>query len=200
MNREVPGFDLWLLSMNRDSKQVLTEFLVYSAQNRNDAVFQDLYDLWHADLRRFCVSRIGGADGADEIMSDAWLSIARGLGRLDDPACFPRWAFRIVENRCVDWIRSRTLARRREAAAASEADRLAPAPAGPVDPPEEVLRLREAISTLPEEQRQLLHLYYDANRSVAEIADVLDVAVGTVKSRLSSLREALKQILERKIS
>lgn len=186
--------------MNRDSKQVLTELLVYSAQNRKDAAFQDLYDLWHADLRRFCVSRIGGADGADEIMCDAWLSIARGLGRLDDPVRFPRWAFRIVENRSVDWIRSRTLARRREAAAAHEAERLTPAPAGPVEPPDEILRLREAISTLPEEQRQLLHLYYQADRSVAEIADVLDLAVGTVKSRLFSLRESLKRILERKTS
>lgn len=186
--------------MNRDSKQVLTELLVYSAQNQNDAVFRDLYELWHADLRRFCVSRMGGADGADEIMGEAWLSIARGLSRLDDPARFPRWAFRIVEHRCVDWIRSRTLARRREVATAHEAERLAPAPAEPVDPPEEILRLREAIATLPEQQRQLLHLYYDAGRSVAEIADVLDLAVGTVKSRLFSLRESLKRIMERKTS
>jgi RNA polymerase sigma-70 factor (ECF subfamily) len=186
--------------MNRDSKHVLTELLVYSAQSGRETAFKELYALWHADLRRFCVSRIGNADPADEILSEAWLSIARGLGRLEDPACFPRWAFRIVENRCADWIRARARARRREVAAASEAERLAPAAAGPVDPPEQVLQLREAIATLPEAQRQLLHLYYHAGRSVAEIADVLDLAAGTVKSRLFSLRESLKRILENKSS
>lgn len=186
--------------MNRDARQVLTEWLVYSAQNRSESAFKDLYDLWHADLRRFCVSRVGGTDGVDDILADTWLAIARGLGRLDDPARFPSWAFRIVEHRCVDWIRSRVQSRRRDAAAAEEADRLAPAPAGDVDPREDVLRIREAVARLPEEQRQLVHLYYHAERSVSEIAEVLDVPIGTVKSRLFSLREALKRLLERKTS
>lgn len=198
LNRGGSGSDLWLKPMNRDAKQVLTEWLVYSAQSRNETAFKDLYDLRHADLRRFCISRLGANDGVDEILADAWLAIARGLGRLDDPACFPRWAFRIVEHRCADWLRSRMRARRREAAAANEAERLAPAPVAPADPPEGVLRLREAIAGLPDEQRQLVDLYYHAERSVGEIADVLDLPVGTVKSRLFSLRESLKRSFERK--
>ncbi|HYJ05635.1 MAG TPA: sigma-70 family RNA polymerase sigma factor, partial [Chthoniobacterales bacterium] len=126
-----------------------------------------------------------------------WLAIARGLHRLDDPACFPRWAFRIVDRRSADWIRQRSLARRRETATVNAADELAPAPAIAVEPPDQIIRLRLAISRLTRDQRELLHLYYDLERSVGEIAEVLAIPTGTVKSRLFSVRENLKQQLER---
>lgn len=60
-----------------------------------------------------------------------------------------------------------------------------------------MLALRQAITLLPAEQRELLHLFYELGRSVAEIAEILDVPAGTVKSRLFSVREILKQKLER---
>jgi len=51
-------------------------------------------------------------------------------------------------------------------------------------PPDEVLRLRAVIRTLPADQRELLQLYYDLERSIAEIAEILAIPAGTVKSRL----------------
>jgi RNA polymerase sigma factor (sigma-70 family) len=181
--------------MNRDPKQVLTEWLVLSAKSGSETALKDLHDLWSADLRRLCAVRVGQTD-VDEILNDVWLAIARGLQRLDDPACFPRWAFRIVERRSTDWIRRRSLERRREMAVANEADTLAPATA--TEPAEQILDLQAAIARLPADQRELLHLFYELDRSVGEIAEVLDVPLGTVKSRLFSLRENLRQILERK--
>ena len=58
-------------------------------------------------------------------------------------------------------------------------------------------RLREALSELPAEQRAILSLYYQDGMPVAEIARVLDVPKGTVKSRLYHARNRLKQTLER---
>lgn len=183
--------------MNRDSKQVLTEWLVLSAQGSSETAFKDLHDLWSADLRRMILSRVERPEVADEVANDVWLAIARGIQRLDDPACFPRWAFRIVERRSADWVRARNLARRREVAAANEADRLVPLePANDVS--DDTLRLRDAISRLAVPERELIQLYYECGRSVAEIAEVLALPQGTVKSRLFSLRETLRQMLERK--
>jgi RNA polymerase sigma factor (sigma-70 family) len=186
--------------MNRDPKQVLTEWLVLSAQGGSETALRDLHDLWSADLRRLCFVRVGQAEATGEILNDVWLAIARGLQRLDDPACFPRWAFRIVERRSTDWVRKRSLDRRREIAAVNEAENLAPAPIATPGPSEQVMQLRDAIARLPADQRELLHLYYDLERGVGEIAEVLGVPAGTVKSRLFSLRAALKQMLERKRS
>lgn len=184
--------------MNRDPKQVLTEWLVLSAQRGSETALKELHDLWSADLRRLCQVRVGQAEATGEILNDVWLAIARGLHRVDDPACFPRWAFRIVQRKSADWIRRRSLARRREIAVATEVENLAPAPMAGPEPSEQVMRLREAIGRLPPDHRELLHLYYDSELGVGEIAEVLGVPAGTVKSRLFSVRENLKQILERK--
>jgi RNA polymerase sigma factor (sigma-70 family) len=184
--------------MNRDPKQVLTEWLVLSAQDGNEASFKELHDLWRADLRRLCLAHVERGEAVNEILNEVWLAIARGLPRLDDPACFPRWAFRIVDRRSADWIRKRRLDRRREIAAANEAEQLAPAAAEKPEPSEQIIHLRNALSRLPADQRSLVQLYYEAERSVGEIADALAIPEGTVKSRLFALRESLRQMLERK--
>ena len=183
--------------MERDSRQILTEWLVFAAQGGNESAFKDLYELWRGDLHRLTLVRVERPDAADEVLTDVWLAIARGLRRLDAPACFPRWAFRIVERRSADWIRHRGLERRREVETARAADELAPADTAAAEPTDDLLRLRKAIARLPADQRELLHLYYDLERSVGEIADVLAIPPGTVKSRLFSAREFLKQQLER---
>jgi len=185
--------------MMRDSRQVLTEWLVLEAQRGSERAFRDLHDLWQADFRRLALVRVQRADAADEVLTDVWLAIARGLARLDDPACFPRWACQIVQRRAADWIRRRALNRRREEAALAEADLLAPPPMTPMEPDDDVLALREAISRLPADQQELLHLHYGLERSLQEIADVVRLPVGTVKSRLFSVREQLKQQLKGQI-
>jgi RNA polymerase sigma factor (sigma-70 family) len=183
--------------MIRDARQVLTELLVLDAQRGSERAFRDLHDLWQADLRRMALLRLEHqADAADDVLTDVWLAIARGLARLDDPACFPRWAFQIVQRRVADWIRRRSLDRRRETAAVAEADLLAPPPMTAAEPGDDVLALRAAISRLPADQQELLQLHYTANRSLQEIADVLHLPVGTIKSRLFSIREHLKQQLK----
>jgi RNA polymerase sigma-70 factor (ECF subfamily) len=188
--------------MNPDPKQVLTELLVISAQSGNEAAFRELHGLWTADLRRMALVRVERPEAAEEVLQDAWLAIARGVRRLDDPACFPRWAFRIVERRSADWIRRTTAARRREAATENAAQELAPASsydASATEAPDEVIALRLAVSRLSSDSRNLLHLYYELGRSVAEIAEILGIPAGTVKSRLFSVRESLRQQLEGKI-
>ncbi|MDP2138936.1 MAG: sigma-70 family RNA polymerase sigma factor [Candidatus Didemnitutus sp.] len=190
------------MAMNPDPKQVLTELTVLAAQAGSEAAFRDLHGLWRADLRRLALVRVERDEAADEVMTEVWLAIVRGLARLDDPACFPRWAFRIVDRRCTDWIRRRATARRHAVAVAAEAEHFAPAAVPAIaahEPADEVVALRAAVTRLPADARKLLHLYYELGRSVAEIAEILDLPSGTVKSRLFSVRETLKAQLERKL-
>lgn len=183
--------------MNQDAKQVLTEWLVLSIQAGEEKAFRDLYELWRADLWRLAMVRVEQPHAADEVTAEVWQAIVGGLSRLDDPACFPRWAFRIVERRSTDWIRRRTQDRKRAETIAGDVENLAPAPmmAESSDEPE---RLRSVIARLPVGQRELLHLFYQSGRSVAEIAEILDIPAGTVKSRLFSIRETIRQKLESK--
>ncbi|HWA26064.1 MAG TPA: RNA polymerase sigma factor [Lacunisphaera sp.] len=184
--------------MNPDAKQVLTEWLVISAQGGGESAFRELHGLWNADLRRFALVRVERDAAADEVVADVWLAIARGIRRLDDPACFPRWAFRIVERRSADWVRRQTSDRRRKesAALAGEVQELLSPASAAEGPSDDLQRLRIHIATLPIEQRQLVHLHYELGRSMAEIAEILGLPAGTVKSRLFTVRETLRQKLE----
>ena len=182
---------------NRDARQILTELLVLRAQNGDSQAFTDLHALWSGDLLRLAAAHVRENRHAKEITQDAWISIARGLGRLEDPACFPRWAFRILDRRCSDWIRRRQVERERTEPLSEEHPALAePHPSGSES--DDVGSLKAAIARLDLPSRKLLHLFYDADLTVAEIAEVLDVPVGTVKSRLFVLRESLRTQLERK--
>src|SRR5262245_7549520 len=86
-------------------QEVLTELLVLRAQaGRRDAVGL-LVRAWHDRLWRYARRQTGSDDAANDVLQDAWTDIARGLPRLDDPARFGAWAYRIVSRRCALWIR-----------------------------------------------------------------------------------------------
>ena len=65
--------------------------------------------------------------------------------------------------------------------------------------PEEVLQqLRAAISELPDDQRSVIHMFYQESLDILSIGRILNIPTGTVKSRLFKAREKLKKILKKK--
>jgi RNA polymerase sigma-70 factor (ECF subfamily) len=118
--------------------------------------------------------------------------MVKGLRRLDDPACFPRWAYQVVTRRSTDWIRE-TFRRRKlnERAAVELRDEKEPNHVA-----DDIDAVRVAIRKLPPEQRSLLVMHYLDGLSIAEIAEALGIPLGTVKSRLFAIRSELKGLLE----
>jgi RNA polymerase sigma-70 factor (ECF subfamily) len=175
----------------RSRTRIVDELLVLAAQAGRVEAFELLAQRWHPRLLRHASRLTGDAEGAREAVQEAWLSIVRGLGRLHDPACFGAWALRITGRRCADWIVRRQRTRRRHAALVDEPIR-----------PEDVSRrddvnvLRDALRSLDPERRALVAMFYVEGQSVAEIATVLGIPAGTVKSRLYHARERLRAALE----
>ncbi len=131
-----------------------------------------------------------GSDSAEDVCQEAWLRAWRSWGR-SEPENLDGWLFTIVRNCCIDRLRST-----RPASAVKEAD-LAPVP-----PPEDaVLNALELASAwvllqqLPPALREVLWLREVMDLSYAEIADVQDVPVGTVMSRLHSARKRAIRLL-----
>ncbi len=180
--------------MERDARHVLSELLVLRAQGGDEQAFAELFSLWRADIVRFATSRTGDLMAGEETAQSAWIAIARGLRRLDDPACFARWAFRIVARRAADHVRRRQRERRAAAALEDYATRTQETDA---TADQERTRLVEAIAQMDAATRELLRWFYQQGLSVGEIAGRLDVPAGTVKSRLFHAREKLRQHLER---
>ena len=152
---------------------------------------------WQPRLARLAWRLTGEREAARDAVQDSWLAIVRGLKRLDDPARFRWWAYRIVTNKCADWIRRRSIRRGaakelRDVAASKRDDSL-----NQTDSADDAARMLDAMAKLLDEQRAVLSLHYLDEMGVREIAGVLDVPEGTVKSRLHHARNRLKEALER---
>jgi RNA polymerase sigma-70 factor (ECF subfamily) len=183
--------------MRRTHDDIQDELLVLQCQEGDADALRTLIARWQPRLGSLAWRLTGQREAARDIVQDTWLAIVRGLRRLDDPARFRSWAYRIVSNKCADWTRRRVVRRN----AATEIQN-ASATAGndtstATDSADDVARLRHALAKLPQEQRAILSLHYLDGMSIAEIARVLAVPAGTVKSRLFHARGRLRQTLER---
>jgi RNA polymerase sigma-70 factor (ECF subfamily) len=144
------------------------------------------------DLYRLAWSWCHDAALADDLVQDA---LVRGLERADqlrDPGQLRVWLCRILCNLHKDHLRAR-----RDLVCAEEVGLLAE------DDPERsageeqlVRRVRGAISSLRDDQRKVLTLVDLMGFSYAEVANILEVPVGTVMSRLHRAREQLKRLLD----
>lgn len=188
--------------MQRTAAEIYDEWLVIRSQSGDEAALRELVSRWHTRLHLHARRLVDQAHAADDVVQEAWLAIVRGLRRLNDPARFGPWAYRIVTNKCSDWVRRQACGRTRgqshdgEAHTVAADDGLAAA-RDATDHDDELYALRKAMRELAPTHRAALALHYLDGLSIAEIAMAMNVPPGTVKSRLHHARERLRAIVER---
>jgi len=143
-------------------------------------------------LYSFAYRLSGSVHDAEDLTQQAFLSAQRHLGQLRDPARARGWLVTILRN-----AYSRSF-RRQLSGTMTPLDDVAE-PASDLDgeftiDPEE---LQGALNELPEEQRAVVALFYLEQLSYREIAELLETPIGTVMSRLSRAKAALRQRLAR---
>lgn len=182
--------------MKRTREDIYDELLVLRAQEGDRKAMEELVGRWQSRLLGHAFRIMGRSDGAPDACQEAMIAIVRSIGRLDDPARFRQWAYRIVTNKCTDsarrGARSRRAARDR-AASGPEADANGPGEA--LDMSDEIDRLRAAMRRMDAQRRAILQMRYLEGMGLSSIAEALGVPRGTVKSRLHAAREELKGIL-----
>jgi RNA polymerase sigma-70 factor, ECF subfamily len=136
------------------------------------------------------------ADEADarDAAQDTFVTAWRQIGKLRDPDRFDAWLQRVA----VNAARMTHRARRRRAVREILASRIGgvedlPATASPLEI--DARALEAALGRLSIEQRSILALHHLEGRSLAELAEILDIPAGTVKSRLHTARQALHAAL-----
>ena len=150
------------------------------------------YDRIHAVTRRIA----GSTRDADDATQEALIKIVRNLPKFDGRSSFGTWAYRIATNAALDELRKR---KRRPALHAVRDDDSGEVTLEPIDDMSERtitsvadrLALDEALGSLPEDYRSAVVLRDVGDLDYAEIADVLGVPVGTVKSRIARGRRLL---------
>lgn len=167
------------------------ELLVLHAAAGDRRALAVLVKRWDPRLRVHAFRLVGDRDAARDIAQDAWLAIARGLGKLNDPARFRPWMFGICRRKAADWIRVNQRSRRARGVPAISDH--APEPGEATDAGDE---LRIALRTLDPTDRELLALRHVEGLSVGELAEVFSVPSGTIKSRLFAARGRLRSAIE----
>jgi RNA polymerase sigma-70 factor (ECF subfamily) len=156
------------------------------------------YDRIHAVCRRITGNPADAADAAQNAM----IAVTRGLAGFDDRSRFSSWAYRIAVNCSIDEIRRRSRARMVSLDELSDAGG-ASAPAGSAaaiaaDPEAAATRVDvdSALRRLPVEFRAPVVLRDMCGLDYAEIAEILQVPAGTVRSRIARGRAALVRLME----
>jgi RNA polymerase sigma-70 factor, ECF subfamily len=168
------------------------ELLVLRCQEGDVAAFEQLVNRWQERLWRHAWRLTGDESAAWDALQDAWIAVSRGLSRLHEPAAFSAWAYQIVGHKCRDWLRRHRRQRQLDELYGGEVRESYE----PEQEPEQYANLREALAKLSGADRAIIALRYEDRFGTAEIAAILEVPEGTVKSRLFHARKRLRNYLE----
>jgi RNA polymerase sigma-70 factor (ECF subfamily) len=177
--------------------------LVEAAMAGNRAAFGQLVSRYQNRLFSSLVYVTGSAEAAEDIAQDAVLQAFRKLNTFQRASGFYTWLYRIAFNLAVSQRRRErvhaSLDEAREARGHEPADP-APGPGSRLDSEERVASVQAGLAALSEEHRAILLLREVEECSYEQIAEILDLPVGTIRSRLHrarlQLRDQLKRMLQ----
>ena len=178
--------------------------LVERARRGEESAFEALVTENEKRIYNLCLRLVGNPEDAAELTQEAFLNAWRGLGRFQGESSFSTWLYRLASNVCIDFLR-REKRRRSLSMTVSlddeEGERQAELPDRRYAPEEALERsearraVAEGLERLTPEHRQVLVMREIHGLSYAEIAQVLGLEEGTVKSRIARARGALRKVL-----
>jgi RNA polymerase sigma-70 factor (ECF subfamily) len=169
-----------------------TVWLVLRAQSGDRAALEAV--LAHADglLRPYATLMLRDADAADDVLQDVLLLVYRKLATLREPRAFAAWARRIASREIFRALRGQRAHEQRH----EELPPDLPAGGDPPPPAEGLLQRRpELLARVSPASRAVLALHYIDDLSLDETAAILDLPMGTVKSRLAYGLATLRRVL-----
>ena len=172
------------------------EDLVRRAAGGDRSAFTRLMERHERRVYNLCLRMVGDLDDASDATQDAFLTAYRKLSSFRGEAAFTTWLHRVAINASYDLLRKRgrapVLAFSKDHPVEDEG--IEPAP-DHADETTGAIEMQRALLAIPEEFRAVLVLHDAQDVPVQEVADILGVPVGTVKSRLHRGRVALARAL-----
>lgn len=183
------------------------EQLVSRASRGDAQAFAELVRKYEKLVYNLSYQASGNADDAFDISQEVFIKVYRSLDKFRGDCRFFTWLYRITMNTVKDYIRSQ---KRKKTVSLSEYDEEEDGPSATRDIPDETTEadpeemteikekrrlVRQAIAQLSEDHRTILTLRDMEGYSYEEIAEMLELEIGTVKSRLNRARQAVKEYL-----
>ena len=167
--------------------------LVRRSADGDAAAFRVLVDR-HRDRAYGLALRIVRSEpDAEEVAQDAFVRAWRAIGEFRGDASFSTWLYRIVWRRALDRAAVLKTRRDREVVLEPEGEGTAIGAIAEAERDPDPERFERMIASLSDAQRAVVTLFYSEDRSVAEVAQALEIPEGTVKTHLSRARAALRR-------
>ena len=185
------------------------EQMMWRVRSRDDAeAFAQLVNKWQGPIQRLCVRMLGDAHRGEDLAQEAFARLYAKRDQYEPSARFSTYLWRVAMNLCYDELRR--LKRRPETsldAILPESDEpfsildanaaVEATPDTEIQSREQAELVREALKKLPENYRAVVVLRHYEDLKFREIAEVLDIPEGTVKSRMAEGLQQLSEILTR---
>ncbi len=164
--------------------------------------FAHLVTEYEKQVYHLCLRMVGNPEDAEDLAQEAFFKAWKGLKFYKFESSFSTWLYRLTTNACIDHLRkqkrqmtvSLTMDEEEEGQELDLPDR-EPLPEDRLLKKEDQQQLQRAMEKLEEDARLILTLRVVEDLSYEQIAQIMDLKIGTVKSRLARARERLKNIL-----
>ncbi len=175
--------------------QISDADLVIKYKSGDRTALAVLVKRWHLQFCKFSFWIVKDSEIAKDIAQESWSVIMMKLTDLQEPNKFKSWAISIVNRKSIDWIRAKNRENIQFEKLCKENKNLDFSEDSD-DNTEIKKELLISIEKLPINQQIILKLFYTQSYSLNEISQLLEISIGTVKSRLFNAREKLKIILK----
>lgn len=170
-----------------EQERLYTEILVVRCQRGEKEAFELVVEQWQKPLLVFALRYLDQETDTLDVVQETWISVIKGLNKLQNPSLFVSWLFRILTNKCIDRIREK----QKEASRLERAD----VKLESSEVSSESDSLRQAIQNLSDEYKILIMLRFGQGLQIGQVAAMLNMAEGTVKSRLHRALARLREVL-----
>jgi RNA polymerase sigma-70 factor, ECF subfamily len=177
----------------RDKQSILQELLVLRCKRGDKQSFDELIRQWEQRLHYFVRRLVASEEDAWDVLQQTWIKVFKGIKRLDDPQRLPTWLYQIARRTAASHWRSHY---RAQARLEDNTDLTEFAETENGWHFEDAEQVHRALSRISLAHREVLTLCFLEDLSLEQMAEVLDIPLGTVKSRLCYAKRALRAVLE----
>jgi RNA polymerase sigma-70 factor (ECF subfamily) len=181
-----------------DGVAMTDEALVIQIQQGQQAVFRELMQRWQHRIFTFCVRNLGERPLAEEAAQEIFIKVYRNIQSFRNEAKFSTWIYRIAHNHCIN-VNARHHRRQRHQHTSlddMEHTLSAPEPTNHLEHQDLQASIQAALDRLPEEYKSLLILRDIQDCTYEEIAEITQLNLGTIKSRIHRARKAIQPYLK----
>jgi len=176
-----------------EQDNVSDAILVLKCQRRDEMAFRELVNRWEPRLYYYLRRVVENENAVWDVLQETWLAVFQNIRKLQHPCKFPAWLYQISHNKAVNWLRKENkFIQMTNEQVANYCEHNTTISAVK----EQAELVHKLLGKLKLDHREVLTLYFLEGFSINEMAQIIGVSEGTVKSRLyyakHKLHEALK--------